>query len=140
MFIDGQAEFGSGQFVTGNFFSALGLSRAVGRDLLPADDTESAAPAVMISHSFWEKRFGGNPGVVGKTIAINHENFSVVGVAPRHFVDLTKRGSVEAPDVFIPLAFEPRLRGKGGSWLHYPQNWWLIVMGRLKPGVTAAQV
>jgi predicted permease len=125
--------------VSGNFFTALGISPALGRTIAPADDLESAEPVVVISHPYWQRRFRSDAGVLGKTLTINNTVFTVAGVAPPYLVDMTKRGSVNAPDILIPLALEPRVWAKE-SWMHYPQNWWLTIIGRLKPGVTASQV
>jgi predicted permease len=136
--VDGNAEFATGHFVTGNFYSALGLEPALGRAITPEDDRESAAPVIVISHQYWQRRFSGDRNIVGSVLTINQVPFTVVGVLPSRAVDLTSRGTVNAPDVAIPLAFEPRVRTD--SWLPYPQNWWLTVMGRLKPGVTASEV
>jgi predicted permease len=136
--VGGGAEFATGHFVTGNFYSALGMEADLGRTIAPEDDSDSTSPVVVISHQYWKRRFGGDPGIAGTTIAINKVSFTIIGVLPARAVDLTSRGTVNAPDVAIPLAFEPRVRPD--SWMRYPQNWWLIVMGRMKPGVAASQV
>lgn len=140
VFTDAQAEFATGYFVSGNFFSALGIFPATGRALTPADDSETANPVVVISHPYWQLKFQSDARILGKTITINSAIFTVVGIAPADLVDITKRGSVNAPDIIIPLGLEPRIRGKEGSWLRHPQNWWLTIIGRLRPGVTAEQV
>src|SRR6185369_3914769 len=134
----GEAEFATGYFVTGNFYSALGMQADLGRTILPDDDNESAAPAVVISHQYWERRFASDRNVVGSTISINNAPFTIVGVLSSNAVDLLSRGTVAAPDVGIPLSFEPRVRSD--SWMPYPQNWWLTIVGRMNPGVTASQV
>lgn len=140
VFVHGEAEFAGGQFVSGNFYNALGISPVIGRTLTPQDDRESAAPVVVLSHQYWQRRFNLDPGIVGSTITINNVAFTVAGVTPGHFVDLTKLGTLAAPDITIPMMLEPRVRtGDGGSWLRLPQDWWLMVMGRLRPGVALQQ-
>ena len=137
---NGRAEFSTGQFVSGAFYPGLGIPAALGRPLGPNDDVPSADPVVVISHQYWERRFASDPRVIGNTLTINNAPFTIAGVSPRQMPDLTKRGSVNAPDITIPLAFEPQVRRGGGSWMSSPQNWWLIVAGRMKAGVRASQV
>src|SRR5262249_35096791 len=119
--VRGEAEFATGHFVTGNYYSALGTPADVGRTIFPGDDSEAATPVVVISHQYWERRFASDAGIVGSTISINNAPFTVVGVLSPRAVDLTSRGTVNSPDVVIPLSFEPRVRAD--SWLRYPQNW-----------------
>jgi len=133
----GSAEFATGHFVTGNFYSGLGMEADLGRTISLEDDTPSALPVVVISHQYWERRFAADRNIIGSTILINRTPFSVVGILPSHAVDLTGRGTVNAPDLAIPLAFEPRLRSE--SWMP-PQNWWLTVMGRMNPESSVPQV
>ena len=138
-FANGRAEFVNGQFVSGNFYSSLGVEAVEGRVILPYDDIESAAPVVVISQQYRARRFGMDEPVVGETLTINGMPFTVAGVSPASFRDLIVRGLPDAPDVTIPLALEPRLRGSG-SLLRSPSTWWLSVMGRMRPGVRKESV
>ena len=138
-FADGNAEFASGQFVSGNFHALLDVDAAAGRTLMPWDDDESADPVVVISHQYRVRRFGTDEPAVGKPVTINGMVFTVVGVSPPDFGDLVPRGLPDAPDLTIPLGLEPRLRGPR-SLLRSRSTWWLAVMGRMKPEVRAETV
>lgn len=83
--IDGQAEVGSGFTATGNYFGLLGVEARVGRVLSPADDRPEASPVAMISHSFWERRFGLDPNVIGTVLRVNDTLTTIVGVLPSSF-------------------------------------------------------
>jgi hypothetical protein len=122
-----------GEFVTGNYFTTLGVGAFGGRVLAPDDDVPSAAPVVVLSHHVWQSTYGGDPSVVGATFAIEGHPFSVVGIAPPGFFGETLRGN--PPDVWIPLHQEPLLAG-GSSLLRQPISAWLRAIGRLRPGAT----
>jgi predicted permease len=134
--VDGQAEIAGGQIVSGEYYPALGVSAAIGRPITQDDDQPSAHPVAVLSHRYWNRRFGKDPQVLGKTIEINGVVFTIVGVAPRGFDGTLQVGS--SPDLTIPLAMEPRISA-GKSMLEDPSVWWLQIMGRLKPGATMAQ-
>ena len=134
---DGQAEVVTGQAVTGNYYRALGVQPAGGR-LLTDDDDKPNAPAVaVLSHRFWEKRFGSDPAVVGKQINLNNLAFTVVGVSGKGFDGTMGVGSTQ--DVTIPLAIEPQLYTDPKRSYLAGNVWWLRIMGRLQPGVTREQ-
>ena len=135
--VDGQAEIASAFLASGSYFSVLGVTAAAGRTVTPADDDLAAAPAAMISHGYWNRRFGGAPDTIGSTVTINNKPFTIVGVTPADYggVQSTGRG---AADIHIPLTHNEALGG--GTRLDQATYWWLQIMGRLKPGVTAAQV
>jgi len=121
-----------GGAVSGNYFSTLGLVPPRGRLFVPADD-EPGDPAsvAVVSHDFWQRELGGAPSVVGRPLSINGEPFTVVGVAPAGFTGLSIDSSL---DVWVPLTkFRPArdLRNRRGTFFR--------LMGRLRPGVTAAQ-
>ncbi len=119
--------------VTPNFFEALGVRALRGRVLLPDDaDEKPGLPAAVLSYGFWQRRFGGDPGVVNRrTILVNGHRFVIVGVMPRDFNGLTVD---TAPDVRVPLRAYLLL-------LKFPreQLLWFELAGRLKPGVTRSQ-
>jgi predicted permease len=134
--VNGQSEIASGQVVTGDYFNGLGVAPLLGRTLAPADDRADAPPAAIISHHYWRRRFGGDPSVIGKQINLNNAAFTITGVTPPAFNGT--QGIGQAPDVTIALAQEPLARGSS-STLRDQALWWLLVMGRLKPGVTRQQ-
>ena len=123
------------EFVTGNYFSTLGVGAFGGRVLTPADDTPAAAPAVVVSHHLWQGTYGGDPTIVGATFVIEGHPFTVVGVTPPGFFGETLRG--DPPDLWIPLNQEPVISGDT-SLLRQPVAAWLRVIGRLRPGATTA--
>jgi predicted permease len=135
--VNGQADIASGQVVSGDYFSALGVTPLLGRTLAPADDRADAPPAAVISHHYWRRRFGGDPSVIGKQININNAAFTVAGITPPAFNGT--QGNGQAPDITIPLAQEPLALGSSSA-LRSQSLWWLLVMGRMKPGVTREQV
>jgi predicted permease len=133
------AEIASGQLVSGEYYTGLGVHAALGRLVDASDDRTGAASVAVISHAYWQRRFGRDPAVVGATIEINNTPFTVIGVAPSEFHGTLEVGS--DPDLSIPLTQEPLVRAGGpeNSSLGDPSYWWLNVMGRLKPGVSAEQ-
>ncbi|HEU0174923.1 MAG TPA: ABC transporter permease [Blastocatellia bacterium] len=135
--IDGQVELAPGQLVSGNYFAGLGLPALLGRTLTNDDDKASAEPAAVISYRYWRRRFGGDPAVVGKTINIGDTAFTIAGVAPPEFYGTSNLGRVV--DIWAPLAFLPKVMPQGGYPKSDPLYWWLNIMGRLKPGVSARQ-
>ena len=139
--VDGKAELAAGYFVSGNYFGLLGINSRLGRTLTADDDNASAAPVVVLSYSFWMKRFGGDPSVIGKTLNANTRPLTIVGVTPREFtsiLNLTDAG----PDMWLPLALDPLLAPNVTSNVRLKDaaNWWVQLIGRLKPGVTYQQV
>jgi predicted permease len=130
------AELVRAQFVSANAFSVLGVNAAVGRLLIPSDDTfgSGASPAV-VSFSFWDRRLGRAANVVGQTMTLNGQRFSVVGVAPSGFTGAL--GGL-APEVWLPLASAAAVRHDPGL-LQSHETAWLIVIGRLREGITRAQ-
>ena len=135
---DGQADVAGGQAVTGNYYAGLGVQAMLGRVLTDEDDKASASPVAVISHRYWQKRFGGNEAIVGKQINLNNVGFTIIGVTPPGFEGTSDVGSTQ--DVTIPIAWEPALNiEKERSRMYGAGVWWLRVMGRLKPGATAEQ-
>ena len=82
---DGQAEVANGQAVTGNYHCGLGVQPLLGRLLTDEDDKPAATPVAVLSHRYWQKRFGGDAAVVGKQINLNNRAFTVIGVTPPGF-------------------------------------------------------
>ena len=124
-----------GHLVSGNYFSLLGVRAMRGRVLTPDDDKPSAQPAAVISHRYWEQELNSDPATVGKSFIINGTNFTVVGITPREFFGERVR---RPPDFWLPLAFHPQVELRK-SFLEDKQAYWLMIIGRLKPGVTMDQ-
>jgi predicted permease len=138
LIVDGKGDTATSQFVSGGFYAAAGIPPAAGRLLLPTDDTKGAPPVAVISHAYWQQRFGGDTSVVGKHVRINAAAFTIIGVSGVRQPDMIK-GWPLPPDLSIALVNEPLFK-HGESRLEQATNWWLVMMGRLKPGMTAAQV
>jgi len=124
---------GSGMLVSGDYFSVLGLRAEVGRLINAGDDTNPGeSTAVVLSHDYWQSRFGADPGVLNDTLVVNGQPMTIVGVAPEGFTGTTL-GS--RPEVFVPLtmweALNPRWRGT----FEDRRSHWLYVFARLNPGV-----
>jgi predicted permease len=134
---NGQVSQGRGDFVSGDFFSMLGVEAAVGRVLEPLDDISGAPPVVVISYSYWQGRFGRDVSVVGKTILLNGMPFTISGVAARGFVGL---------ETGVPRQFWVTLASRYGIDQRFPKeretdakSVWIQMMARLKPGMTIKQ-
>ena len=121
------------EYVTGNYFSTLGVGAFGGRVLTAADDTPAAPPAVVLSQHVWQGTYGGDPSIVGATLFIEGHPFTVVGITPPGFFGETLRG--DPPDLWIPLQQEPLINGDT-SILRQPISAWLRAIGRLRPGAT----
>ena len=118
------------EYVTGNYFSTLGVSAFGGRLFAPADDKPSSTPVAVISHHSWQTDYGADPSVVGSTFIIEGHPFTIIGVTPPGFFGETLRG--DPPDIWIPLQQEP-LIDADRSLLHQSVGAWLRTIGRLRP-------
>jgi len=135
---DGQADVASGQAVSGNYFRGLGVQPVIGRVLTDEDDIPNATAVAVLSHRYWQLRFGGDKSVVGKQINLNNVPFTVIGVTTPGFEGTMGVGSSQ--DVTVPIAWEPQLYvDKQRSNMNGAGVWWLRIMGRLKPGATPEQ-
>ena len=142
---EGKPLSAASESVSGNYFNALGVRTVLGRPIVPSDDEETAPPVAVVSYSFWKGKLGGDVSIVGKTIVINSLPLMVVGVAPLEFLG-TQPG--EDNDVWVTLHMFPRLvqalntagpAEYGAPYWGKASTWWLVVMGRLKPGVSEQQ-
>jgi putative ABC transport system permease protein len=113
----------------GNAFQVLGVNATVGRALMPSDDNPNSVPVVVLSNGLWRRRFGGDPQLIGRTLSLNGEAYTVVGVLPPDFVF-----PVAEAELAIPLALD-RDPKKADRSEHFLRG-----IARLKPGVTASQV
>jgi predicted permease len=135
---DGQADVPSAQAVSGNYYAGLGVEAMLGRTLTDEDDQAAASPVAVLSYRYWQRRFGGDPAVIGKQINLNSVAFMIIGVTPPGFEGTMQVGSTQ--DVTIPIAWEPQLYvDPQSSRTNGAGQWWLRLMGRLKPGATAEQ-
>ncbi|HXX71463.1 MAG TPA: ABC transporter permease [Candidatus Acidoferrum sp.] len=123
------------EFVSGNYFSTLGVGAFSGRPLTATDDTPSAAPAAVISYRAWQAEFAADPALVGSKITIQAKPFTVVGIAPPGFFG--DRITDVPPDFWMPLAAEPYVDGDR-SVLHESDENWLYALGRVRPGTPIA--
>jgi predicted permease len=136
LFANGQAELASAEVVSGNFHRALGVTAFRGRLIEPDDDSASADPVAVISFQYWQRRFGMDPTIVGRLVTINTVPFTIVGITPPGLGTVV-RNSI-AREVTMPLAMQSRIQRRSRSM--EPANWWLMVMGRLKPNVRREQL
>jgi predicted permease len=136
--VDGQAEIANSFISSGNYYQVLGVKTRIGRTIVPDDDRPDAPPVAVISSQYWDRRFGSDQKVVGKTVRMNNVIVTIVGVLDPAFTGV-QQPVAEPPDISVPLALDPQLT-VGPPRPGQATYWWLQVMGRLKPGVTAAQV
>jgi putative ABC transport system permease protein len=119
-------------WVSGSFFPTLGTQPALGRLLTTADDRRGCAPVAVLNHAFWQREFGGNPNVLGRTVPLSGHAFEILGVAPAGFFGLDVGRTF---DVAIPLCADAIMRA-ADPYLDRRDAWFLATMGRLKPGWT----
>jgi predicted permease len=134
---EGRPERAWAEMVSGNYFSMLGLEAARGRTFasdegwIPGKD-----PLMVLSYKYWQKRFGGSPAIIGRTVQVNNHAFTIIGVAPESW-----RGAYYflEPDFYLPLTALGTLDPAQADTLDRRTATFLRVLGRLQPGVTAAQ-
>ena len=132
----GETQFVDGIWASGRMFETLGVPAMLGRTITEADDQRGGGkdgPVAVISYSFWQRRFGGDAGALGRTLTMERIPFTVIGVTPPDFFgpDVGRQF-----DVAIPIGVEPLIRGARESALDERSWWWLTVMVRLKPGMS----
>ena len=135
---NGTASVLRGQAVSGGFFPLLGIRAAAGRLIAPSDDSISAQPVVVLNHGYWKRQFGGSPSAIGKTVRLNNVPSTIIGVADPRFDSLSP-GRVY--DVWVALSMLPQINSQ--PWVKARAtdiySWWLVIIGRLKPGVDRLQ-
>ena len=124
--VNGEAEYASGRQISADLFSVLGVPVAQGRDFLPEEDRLGAEPVIILGHSFWLRRFGGNPAAIGKPVILDGKSFIVVGIAPANF-----RLDGEEPDEFTPLG-----QDNSPSLQRRDRHPGISAVARLRPGAT----
>jgi putative ABC transport system permease protein len=127
-----------GEAVSGNYFEVLGVRPHLGRSFLPEEDSVPGRnPVVIIGFALWQRKFESDPGILGKTVTINKQALTVVGIAPPEYTGMMTGWSSE---VFVPAMMIPLLDpSKGERMITSRGNKWLIMIGRLKPGTSLEQ-
>jgi len=128
----GPPDTANGEFVSGNFFQTLGVSAWRGRLFVDADDRDGAPPVAVMSFHAWREKYGSDSSVVGSTYSINHQAFTIIGVAPAGFIG-AKMASWGLADIWMPLATEPLLLGTTARIKNTRVDW-LDLIGRARPG------
>ena len=133
--IDGQLEEVSGQLVSGNYFSLLGVRAVLGRTIGPADDTVPGRGGpdglvAVISHNYWARRFGRDPAVIGKVVQLGNDPVTIVGVTPPEFFGLFPGTEI---NITLPMMTA------GAEMLAEKSGWWFQAVGRLKPEASVEQ-
>ncbi len=132
----GRARGARGLYVNGDFFNTLGIQPLLGRVFSAADDQRGCAlQGAVISYGFWQKEFGGKESAVGSKLVLEGHPIEVIGITPAGFYGLEVGRTY---DVAVPLCSEVLIDGEN-SVLNRPDGWWLAIIGRLKPGWTAAK-
>jgi predicted permease len=121
------------EYVSGSYFSTLGVGALGGRVITPDDDRASAPPVAVLSHRVWQTTYASDPSVVGSTFVLEGHPFTVIGIAPPGFFGETLQS--DPPDIWIPLQQEAMIDGDT-ALLHQPVSAWLRMIGRLKPGAS----
>ena len=142
-FEDGSFTFGdtktsraSAVMATGNYFSVLGATPAQGRLWSAAEcDVPGASPIAVLSHGFWQRQFGGDPGIVGRTVFLNRRSLTVIGVTAPGF----QGTDIRAPDMWVPLLLRTQLVPEEPTRLKERDFSFLRIVGRLQPGVSLAE-
>lgn len=133
---NGQTERADGELVSGDYFEVLGVRPALGRVFNQEDDrTPGAHPVVVLSHAYWTRRFGADPAILNKALTVNGTLMTIIGVSRAGFYGVQVG---QTPDVFIPMMMKAQIT-PGWNGLDDQRDYWLAIMGRLKPGVTPAQ-
>jgi predicted permease len=125
----------SGEYVSGDYFRALGVSPALGRVFVPADNATGAAPVTVLQYGYWQRQFGGDRTILGKIVDLNGIPFTVVGVAAESFTYLTPGHN---RDLSVPMVQRRNLQ-QGFRWTPHQEDagsFWIVIAGRLKPGIS----
>lgn len=127
----GTTDLAFGHYVSGNYFTGLGAQPLIGRPILREDDSASKPPVAVLTHAYWDKRFGADPHVVGSVIRVNRKEVTVIGVMRPSFQGLEPGRAI---DLFVPMSMVPET----AVWYNFtaPDNWWVEIFGRLKPGIS----
>jgi predicted permease len=145
---DQEGEWVQGQLVTGGFFPLLGVRALLGRTLGPEDDrAPGASPVAVLGYDYWRRRFAGDPGVLGRGLAVNGQPLTIVGVMPPGFFGVSVG---DVPALYLPAAIQAPIHYSGNAsidgkadeqkpWMDQPHIAWLQLMARLRPAVSSRQ-
>jgi hypothetical protein len=133
--IDGQTERVPGELVSGTYFQVLGVGAAAGRVIVPDDDKRNDGPVAVLSHNYWRTRFGADPNVIGRTITVNNNKLTIIGVSQAGF-DGVDIGYV--PNIRVPVLMKAQMTPNWDD-VENRRSRWVNVFGRLRPGVTLEQ-
>src|SRR4051812_435908 len=144
--VNGDAQLATGYQASGNYFTVIGVSAALGRVFGEADDKLNVSPVAVISHPYWKKRFAGEPAVINRVVSINGQMVTIIGVTPQDFSGMQRLGS-DPPDVTVPLSFDAVFSpptplpnaGAAVPRMNQPTYWWLQLLGRLKASASIEQ-
>ena len=134
----GETDFVDGAFASGGMYDVLGVHAVLGRTFTEADDVRGGGPdgaVAVVSYGFWQRRMGGAPDAIGRHLSVGGVDATVIGVTPRGFFGPDVGRSA---DITLPLADVSLQPGEAGA-LANRSMWWLEIMGRMRPGQTAAQ-
>ena len=133
--VNGASERIYGEIVSGNYFDVLNVKPALGRGFLEEEDrTVGTHPVVVMSNGLWRRQFNSDPSIVGKDISLNSHSYTVIGIMAEKFAGATV---ISPPDLWVPMMMEP-LVDPGSRSLTSPDDGWLMMLGRLKPGADLA--
>ncbi|HEV3331355.1 MAG TPA: ABC transporter permease, partial [Bryobacteraceae bacterium] len=131
-----QPELVAAELVSGNYFDVLGVKPALGRVFVASDDlVDDANPVVVLSFSYWNRRFGADPNLVNQSLLVNGRPFTIIGVAPPGFHSVVMG---DTPDLFAPMTMKAEVK-PGFNDLEDRKSRWLNIVGKLKPGLTREQ-
>ena len=144
---EGRSELIVGEIVSGNYFDVLGVAPQIGRSFAPEESaTQMTHPVTVLGYGFWQSRFGGDPGVIGRTIRLNSTDYTVIGVAPASFRGMMPavRAQMWVPTMMVediePLGNQRWSGGSGDTRLERRGSRWLWMRGRRNPGVETQRV
>ncbi len=132
----GEARYAQAKYVSGQFFDTLGVHPLIGRTLTPEDDKRGCPATAVLSYGFWQKEYAGRANVAGKSISLDNHPFEILGVIAQGFTGVDVGIST---DVYVPICTQSIISPER-NWLDMRSAWWLRVIGRPKPGVSATQV
>jgi putative ABC transport system permease protein len=134
----GEVDLAHAIWVSGEFFTVLGVNPFLGRLISPTDDQPGCAGGVDLSYAFWQRRYGGSASVIGKTLTLYGHPFPILGVTPPGFYGVSVG---ERFDLAVPVCAEPIIGGEYSRITSRDarRDWWLAMVGRLKPGWSLAR-
>jgi predicted permease len=131
-----ESELVPAELISGNYFDVLGVRPALGRVFVASDEVVPGAnPVVVLSFSYWQRRFGSDPATVNQSLLINGRPFTVIGVTPPWFHSVVMG---DTPDVFAPMTMKAEMK-PGSKDLEDIKSRWLNIVGKLKPGLSREQ-